>query len=74
MIIHNTKILVFFNAKPKKNMEEQKFKMGAIVYESVHPEHMLVITKVDGKFYHCKPQNNTNRPATVFPERDLKLG
>lgn len=53
-------------------MEEQKFRIGEIVYESVRPALKLVITKANGKLYHCKPQDNMQRPAVVYSERDLK--
>lgn len=53
-------------------MEEQKFRIGEIVFETVRPQQKLVIIKAQGKLYHCKPHDNMNRPAIVYSERDLK--
>ncbi|MEQ8882490.1 MAG: hypothetical protein RLQ12_22800 [Cyclobacteriaceae bacterium] len=53
-------------------MEEQKFRIGEVVYENSHPGQKLVITKADGKLYSCKLQDDMKRPAVVYSERDLK--
>tara|TARA_Y100001972_G_C7663545_1_gene335000 strand:+ start:4085 stop:4258 length:174 start_codon:yes stop_codon:yes gene_type:complete len=53
-------------------MEEQKFRIGEVVFEVSHPAQKLVITKADGKLYSCKLQDDMKRPAVVYAERDLK--
>jgi len=53
-------------------MEEQKFKIGELVYEASHPGQKLVITKADGKLYSCKLKGDMKKPAVVYSERDLR--
>lgn len=53
-------------------MEEQKFRIGEIVFDAVHPGQRLVITKAEGRLYTCKQHDNMKRPGVVYSERDLK--
>ncbi len=51
---------------------ENIYKLGEVVCERVRPNQKLIITRQNGKVYHCVPQENRKRKPLVFLARDLR--
>lgn len=53
-------------------MEELKYRIGEEVHEISNPNQRLVIIRATGKLYHCKYQEDMNKPAIVYSEKEIK--
>jgi uncharacterized protein YodC (DUF2158 family) len=51
---------------------ENKYKIGDIVFERIHPATKLVISNYINGLYYCKLQGNSVRKAFVYFERELR--
>lgn len=52
-------------------VEENKYKVGDVVYERTNPSQKLIVNRYQNRIYYCGSEEFTKRKDLVFFERDL---
>lgn len=55
----------------EKQIMENKYKEGEVVFERIRPNQKLVVKRFTHNMYYCKVQENPNRKDLVYLEREL---